>query len=57
MEKRDHPYRNLSLSRRSDSGKGDRNRVTDGDKFRDGWDNIDWTDTTTEDTTEGDDDE
>lgn len=38
QEPRDHPHKNLSLSRRSDSGKGDRLRPTDGEKFRDGWD-------------------
>ena len=45
QEKRPHPHKGLSLSRRSDSGKGDRNRCKDGEKFRDGWDKIDWTDT------------
>jgi len=38
QEKRDHPHKGLSLSRRSNSGKGDRQRPVDGDKFRDGWD-------------------
>ena len=55
MEKRDHPHKGLSLSRRSSGGKGDRLRAVDGDKYREGYAAIDWDDT--EDELEGDDDE
>lgn len=43
-EPRDHPHKGLSLSRRSASGKGDRQRRVDGDRFRKNYDAIDWQD-------------
>ena len=48
-EPRDHPHKGLSLSRKTDGGKGDKNHTDDMQAYRDGYDAVDWTDTGEED--------
>jgi hypothetical protein len=37
-----HPHKGMSLSRKTDGGKGDKNRTSNGEKYREGYDAIDW---------------
>lgn len=39
-EHRDHPHKGMSFSRRSSSGKGDRNRVKDSEAYRNNYDRV-----------------
>ena len=40
QEKRPHPHKNLSLSRRTDGGKGDKHRIVDQDKYNETLDKV-----------------